>query len=179
MQVTIIPEDGFVAVDRCGYLDLDLSFMDPAIHAVQFKNGYGFIEYKDLDDFTKPPNQPITSIAPFQQALDVWAIRDEEAKRPPPPVDPVILIEAGIRQRLDEFAQTRGYDGILSLCSYANSTNPQFKLEGEYGVQARDTTWGAWHAILADITADVRPMPSDYAGVEPELPVLDWPVQPE
>jgi hypothetical protein len=178
MQITIIPEDGFVAIDRCGYLDLDLSFMDPAIHAVQFRDGRGFIEYKELEDYTKPQNEPITSIAPFQQALDAWAIKDEEAKRPPPLVDPVILIEGGIRQRLDEFAQTRGYDGILSLCSYANSTSPQFKTEGEYGVQARDVTWGKWHEILTSVDSGARPNPTGFSDIEPELPALAWPVQP-
>ena len=44
-------------------------------------------------------------------------------------------------QRLDSFAQTRNYGSILSACTYATSTNPQFAKEGQYCVNMRDDTW--------------------------------------
>jgi len=78
--------------------------------------------------------------------------------------------------RLDNFAKTRNYAGILSLCSYATSTNTKFQAEGQYGVVSRDNTWAALYAILAAVEAGTRPVPSGYAEIESELPVLAWPV---
>lgn len=78
--------------------------------------------------------------------------------------------------RLDDFAKTRNYDGILSLCTYATSTNPKFKAEGQYGVTIRDATWYRLYEIMAEVEAGTRPLPEGYADVEPELPVLEWPI---
>jgi len=79
------------------------------------------------------------------------------------------------QQRLDDFARTRNYDGILSLCTYATSTVPKFQAEGQYGVTARDATWAALYQILAEVEAGARPVPSGYADIEPDLPALAWP----
>jgi len=79
------------------------------------------------------------------------------------------------QQRLDEFAQTRGYDGVLSLCTYATSANSKFQQEGQCGVEVRDATWTKLYEILAEVEAGTRPIPSGYADIEPELPALVWP----
>lgn len=79
------------------------------------------------------------------------------------------------QERLDDFAKTRNYDGILSLCTYATDTNPKFQVEGQYGVQARSATWGTLYSIMAEVEAGTRPMPSGYADIESELPELVWP----
>ena len=80
------------------------------------------------------------------------------------------------QQRLDDFARTRGYDGIMSACTYAASTNAKFAAEGQYCVEARDATWATLYQIMDDVLAGTRAMPSSYADIEPELPVLEWPV---
>lgn len=77
--------------------------------------------------------------------------------------------------RLDAFAATRNYSGILSACTYASSLVPKFAVEGQYCVRARDATWAKLYEILAEVEAGTRPMPSGYAAIEPELPVLVWP----
>jgi len=79
------------------------------------------------------------------------------------------------QQRLDEFAQTRGYDGVLSLCTYATSGNSKFQQEGQYGVEIRDATWAKLYEILSEAEAGVRPVPSGYADIENDLPDLNWP----
>lgn len=81
-----------------------------------------------------------------------------------------------VQQHLDDFAMTRGYDGIVSACSYATSQHPKYGVEGRYCVQAREDTWDVLFQIEADVLAGNRPMPMSYAEIEPELPVLAWPV---
>lgn len=85
-------------------------------------------------------------------------------------------IVSATQRRLDDFARTRNYDGILSACTYATSTVPKFQAEGQYCVEARDATWATLYQILADVEAGTRPVPSGYADVEADLPALAWPV---
>ena len=79
------------------------------------------------------------------------------------------------QQRLDDFAKTRNYDGILSACTYATSPTTKFATEGQYCVEARDATWATLYTIMAEVEAGTRPMPSSFADIEPDLPVLVWP----
>jgi hypothetical protein len=91
----------------------------------------------------------------------------------------MVALQASIVQqtqaRLDTFAQTRNYAGIMSACTYVASTVPKFATEGSYCVAARDETWATLYQILADVQAGTRPVPTSYAEIEPELPVLAWP----
>lgn len=82
---------------------------------------------------------------------------------------------AAIQQRLDAFAQTRNYDGILSACTYATSTVPKFQAEGQACVNLRDATWSAAYNILAQVQAGTRPMPQSIVDIESDLPSLVWP----
>jgi hypothetical protein len=84
-------------------------------------------------------------------------------------------IIAATQQRLDAFAQTRNYDGILSACTYATSAVPKFATEGQYCVEVRDTTWAALYDILGEVQAGTRQQPSGFADIESDLPVLTWP----
>ena len=79
------------------------------------------------------------------------------------------------QNRLDQFAQTRGYDNILSACTYATSPTAKFSSEGQYCVVQRDATWAKLLEILADVETGIRPLPDNYQEIEPELPLLVWP----
>jgi hypothetical protein len=79
------------------------------------------------------------------------------------------------QKRLDDFARTRQYDGILSLCTYATSTIEKFQLEGQYGVDIRDATWALLYQLLAEVEAGNRDIPLSYEDIESELPPLEWP----
>lgn len=83
-------------------------------------------------------------------------------------------VVAATQARLDTFAKTRGYDGILSACTYASSAVPQFQVEGARCLALRDATWAALYQILAQVQAGTRPPPVDYAAIEPELPAVGW-----
>ena len=76
------------------------------------------------------------------------------------------------QKRLDDFAKTRLYDGILSACTYATSSVQKFQAEGQYCVNARDTTWATLYTILGEVQQGTRPVPSGFADIEPLLPAL-------
>lgn len=94
---------------------------------------------------------------------------------PPPTVAEIIATYTGaIQKRLDDFARTRNYDGILSAATYATSVVPKFKAEGQYAVEARDATWAKGYEILAAVEAGTRPLPT-LEALAAELPALAWP----
>ena len=95
--------------------------------------------------------------------------------QPPTPEQIIKAFTDAIQARLDSFARTRNYDGILSACTYATSTVPKFAAEGQYAVQARDTTWAAAYQILAEVQSGTRPMPAAPEDIFNELPQLVWP----
>ena len=95
---------------------------------------------------------------------------------PPPPTAEQIVAQytAAVQKRLDDFARTRGYDGIMSAATYATSTVPKFKAEGQYAVEARDATWAKCYEVLAAVESGSRPMPT-LDKLLADLPVLKWP----
>lgn len=95
---------------------------------------------------------------------------------PPPPTQEQIIAQyaSAVQQRLDDFAKTRGYDGILSAATYATSLIAKFAAEGQCAVAARDATWAKCGQILAEVQAGTRPLPTLVELVS-ELPLLEWP----
>lgn len=123
---------------------------------------------------TPPPNLSGMEVAVWD--TNHWVVLPAYPEPPPPSPEQVQTeVVTATQQRLDRFARTRKYDGILSLCTYATSTVPKFQVEGQYGVEARDATWAKLYQMLAEVEAGTRPMPAGFADVEPELPVLKWP----
>lgn len=79
-----------------------------------------------------------------------------------------------IQMMLDDEAKSRGYDGILSLCSYATSSNPKFQAEGQAGVEWRDGVWaGAYAALEEWKSGGQKPTLEDLLA---SLPKMAWPV---
>ena len=77
--------------------------------------------------------------------------------------------------RLDDFARTRNYDGILSACTYASSQVTKFASEGQYCVNARDNTWATLYTLMGEVQSGNQPMPSSVEDVMSLLPELTWP----
>lgn len=105
-----------------------------------------------------------------------WTVRQKTAEELEAQVQALqnSIVDA-TQLRLDTFAQTRNYSGILSASTYATSNVARFQAEGEYCVNQRDATWAKLYQILAEVQAGTRPMPTGYADIEAELPVLVWP----
>lgn len=99
----------------------------------------------------------------------------------PIPIEPVVPTEEQIKCQLlsavDNYlnttVQTRGYDSILSACSYVNSTDEIFKAEGEQCLAWRDKVYRKCYDILADVESGKREIPS-VEGLLDELPKLEW-----
>jgi hypothetical protein len=68
MKLTIIPVDGAVYKDSYSYSGLDLSTAPSNVHALQWKDTKGWIEFKDNDDGTKPQNEAITELPSWANA---------------------------------------------------------------------------------------------------------------
>lgn len=86
MRVTIIPVDNFVSVNGVGFSTIDLSFIPPNIHAVQWHGTWGIVEIKDIDTGAMVENQYVNSIEVYQLAIDRWTIakqmQDEKVVTP-------------------------------------------------------------------------------------------------
>ena len=82
-------------------------------------------------------------------------------------------IVAQIQANLDAFARTRGYDNIMSACTYKDSTVPQFAAEAARCIELRDQTWATCYNILAQVQAGSRTMPT-LEEVLAEVPALTW-----
>lgn len=83
-------------------------------------------------------------------------------------------LTAVVQAHLDAVAAERGYDSMLSLCSYATSTVPRFAAEGQAGVAHRDAVWMACHAVEDAVLAGERAVPTG-AELVAELPAMVWP----
>ncbi len=132
-------------------------------------------------EWLMPPltlDAPAPAVPPGQRAQ--WVGDDwQYAPAPVPPAPTVPEIAARIvvatQARLDAFARTRGYDNIMSACTYCASTDPVFAADGAHCVAARDATWRRLWSLLADVQAGAMPAPSCFADIEASLPALAWP----
>lgn len=116
---------------------------------------------------------PVKSSGVWLQSWNVVALTDQEQAAIKRAIQNEVV--ARTQERLDAFAQTRNYDGILSACTYAGSLVQKFAADGQYCVQARDATWSALYAMLSEVEAGTRPLPSGYDDIESDLPILAWP----
>lgn len=121
---------------------------------------------------------------------ELWAEIDAYAKEHPDIVQPepqpeqhedtpeeiIKRYSDAVQDALDAFAQTRRYDGIMSACSYASSTDPVFAAEAAYCITLRDETWRQAYSIMDAVIAGTHPMPT-VAELLSELPVgsAQWP----
>lgn len=95
-------------------------------------------------------------------------------------VNEISIIEAckaRAQEELDTFARARGYDSILSLCSYATDSDPVFSAEGLKGIEVRGKLWAALRKVQEEVFANVRPVPRSYEELRAEpglFPSLNW-----
>lgn len=144
--------------------------------------GY-YIETVEFSKFEPVPNNALLTAPPTLTGTQVarkvgnsWEVLAEREVIEPTVAEQIKEIEDKIQLRLDTFAQSedRFYDGIMSACTYANSTNPTWQAEGEYCIQARDNTWATAYSILQQYLNGQIAKPT-WEDIEAQLPVLTWP----
>lgn len=88
----------------------------------------------------------------------------EEAE--PAPTQAEILAQAQatftsiVQNYLDSTAQGRGYDNVVSVCSYAGAPNP-FQAEGIKFVEWRGNVWATCYSVMNDVLAGTRGIPTE------------------
>lgn len=77
-----------------------------------------------------------------------------------PSIDAVAKqFEVAVQGELDADAQAKGYDGVLSACSYAGAPNA-FQDDGLAYVARRSAAWVYCYQELAKVKSGERPMPT-------------------
>jgi hypothetical protein len=98
---------------------------------------------------------------------------------PPPPPTPEereTALSGAVQAHLDSTVKERGYDSILSACSYATSSNAQYAAEGLACAAWRDAVWEAFFSILDAVSDGSYP---EADAVIASLPALVWTTPPE
>jgi len=73
MKLSIIREDGAVYQDGIAHLNLDLSYIPSNVHALQWRDTYGWIEYSEDSDGNKQQNDKITVLPEWaNSAITSW-----------------------------------------------------------------------------------------------------------
>ncbi len=107
---------------------------------------------------------------------EIWTIQDMTDEE-------ITAVDRGIQiqivnktqERLDNFAKGRGYDNIMSACTYSGSNIEKFSIEGNYAMSIRDSTWDYLYKLLEDIKSGLKNKPTSFEDIENILPVLQWP----
>jgi hypothetical protein len=136
---------------------------------------YAVVEWVDRP--TINPKQERCQMAPPVQVNGVW--KTNWVVTPIPQEEQAAALKAemvqAIQDHLDAFARTRDYDDIKSACGYAGCSVPKYDIEGTYARDKRAETWFVGLQILADVQGGLRPMPTSFDQIKPELPQLVWP----
>ena len=171
MRITLIPSDKTIGIDNEFYrnIEQDFSWIPSNIHAVQWYDTWGEIEYIDGS-----PNKRIEELGIFEQAVldfnnekeridtELEALNKENEEKK-------ILEELALevaRNYWKEFRNIR--DSLLSRCDWTQS--PDSPLTEE-----KKDEWATYRQILRDlpvIISDPKPMVND-------LNHENWPTKPD
>ena len=86
MKLTIVPSDGIVYIDSVGYNGINLSFIPAEVHALQWKDPVGWIEYIDGPDGLKTaPNEIINTLPDWaNKSIALWDVAKSNTPSPQP-----------------------------------------------------------------------------------------------
>lgn len=165
-RIIIVPDDSTVIVDGAART-IDMTGIDPTIHAVQWFDVAGEIEYND-----GKPHEQIDDITPFQSFIDLWT----DAAPQPPALDDLKVVKQGkfITEGVKRIAaQVPDWDSISTIKTVsglwashlaANATPAQLVAKDIY-LYVRDTVPPKIAAIADEVAlAAVDPTAADPFG---------------
>jgi hypothetical protein len=76
--------------------------------------------------------------------------------------NPVAVLEAAVQAHLDQQAQAKGYDNIVSACSYAATPNA-FQAESISFLNWRAACWSYCYTLEAEVQAGTAQIPTPDA----------------
>lgn len=127
----------------------------------------------DVDDL---PDDYINGMFTYKDG--VWAIPDKDQHKALLDADGELPTQdeyiVAAQDYLDKEAKSRGYDGILSACSYAESTSPRFSSEAKACIEFRDDVWLKCYKLLDDFNAGTIEQPTMKKFLK-KLPSITWP----
>lgn len=132
-----------------------------------YKGKYTNAEYSDLAvACNKAGNLTIEDKGDYYEVVEIppYIPTEEELQQ---------YFEDAIEAYMDSVVQTRNYKNIHTAASYVNSTNEKFAKEGAACNKWRDDVWDKCYAILAEVKAGERAVPT-LEEIIAELPVLEW-----
>ena len=131
-----------------------------------YKGNFDEKDYHKASDWCEPNGCMIVDKGEYYEvvAIPVHVPTEKEIQK---------MLTDGVQAYMDAKVQERGYDNIHTACSYANSTDEVFKMEGTACLAWRDSVWRKCYNILAEVKAGTRPIPT-LEEVIAELPVLEW-----
>lgn len=140
-------------------------------------NNYTLEELPKLlqDGYIEISQEDCELYATLDYAYDFETGAPKMLPTPEPPTEEEIQrqLTAAVQAYMDKTVQQRGYDNILTACSYVNSTDHIFAAEGLACVQWRDAVWRKCYDMLAEVKAGTRAIPTAEEVIA-ELPVLEW-----
>lgn len=170
MRLTIIPDDKLISVNDEYILNIqqDFSWISPNIHAVQWYDTWGEVEYKDV----KTPNERIEELGIYAQAPIIFHLEKERLEKEK------IRIEEERIANTDWMSELRALRNKKLLeCDWTQLPNapisPNKKIEWEvYRQQLRN---------LTDVVEDARPYVESIVNLECTLDPFEvgWPKTPQ
>lgn len=125
-----------------------------------------------LSDMASIPSDPANS---DRVAYEAWlAAGNTPEPMPAPSADEIkASLTNAVQSHMDAAAAAKGYDNILSACSYAAFPNA-FQAEGQSFLVWRADCWVTCYGVLLAVEAGERPVPTAEELIA-ELPTLVLP----
>ena len=96
-----------------------------------------------------------------------------ELRANPGPEEIQLELTNAVQAYMDVAVKARGYDGVLSACSYVNTGVEKFDAEGAACRAWRSSVWAKCYEILGEVQAGIRSIPTADELIA-ELPALEW-----
>jgi hypothetical protein len=153
----------------------DVSFPTPLTDSALAPFGYATLTYPPPP--TPTANQLVADTGTQAPIDGVWTVTyavtamtaDQIAQAA---VQAQQQVVAAVQAFMDQTAQSRNYDSLLSLCTYATSSNPTFQKEGQAG--GRLARRGVDLLLRPAGPSGRRQCPLPHGGRDPGSAARDW-----